>query len=236
MSYVIAGVRLLALCFCLYGYIRWLCGKIRPEFTPAVLFAGIGAAMFFAGILNIMRLAAAGILAGGAVLAVRGMFGKRRSRNGFKKLLCPALIFYAGVLALLAVLIYGAKFTEYDDFSHWATVLKVMLRNNRFPNFEESDIIYFPSYPPGTAAFIWFFEKAAGISSEWSQMFFQAALTVAMTLPLFAYAKSALGSVVSGAVSLMLTATLLPGGGARERSIHSRSTRYSRWRGLRRFS
>ncbi len=126
-----------------------------------------------------------------------------------RRLFCPALVFFAGGLTLLAFVIYGAKFTDYDDFSHWATVLRVILRENRFPNFEEAGLIYFPSYPPGTAAFIYFFEKSAGLNFEWSQMFFQAALTLAMTLPLFAYAKSVLGNIAAGAISLILCAGLM---------------------------
>lgn len=51
------ALRVLLLCLSCYGYLYLIVdkGKIKVEFSPAILFSAIGSAMFFAGILNILK-------------------------------------------------------------------------------------------------------------------------------------------------------------------------------------
>lgn len=73
---------------------------------------------------------------------------------------------YASFLAIVIyfyILMQGSHFISYDNFSHWATVVKDMLAVNRMPNFEDS-IIRFQSYPLGSSLFIYFICKMIGTS------------------------------------------------------------------------
>ena len=45
---------------------------------------------------------------------------------------------------------------HYDNFSHWALIVKSMSLTNSFPSFK-TDVIMFTSYPPGSAVFIYYF-------------------------------------------------------------------------------
>ena len=60
-----AGATLISL----LGYLLWLSQKIKPELALGVIFAWIGSVMFFAGILNILPLAAYSITSAGIFLA-----------------------------------------------------------------------------------------------------------------------------------------------------------------------
>ncbi len=199
MSYVIITLRILLLAASMYGYIRLLCDKIRPEFTPAVLFAGVGSVIFLSGILNLMREAAVLIVLGGLFLTVRSIVKKKTPRP----LVCPAFFYYAAAGAMFFVFLYGVKFTNYDSFSHWGVALKSMLQKNRLPNFEDT-YISFQSYPTGSACAVWFFEKIAGLRSEWSQCWVHTMIQVGMLTALFAFVKGALGNITVGASLLIL--------------------------------
>lgn len=199
MSYIIISLRIILLAVSMYGYIRFLCGKIRPEFAPAVLFAGVGSVIFLSGILNIMKETAVVIVLGGLALTVRSIVKKETPRP----LICPAFFFYIAAGGLFFILLYDVKFNNYDSFSHWGVVLKSMLQKNRFPNFEDT-YITFQSYPTGSASAVWFFEKIAGLRSEWSQCWVHTMIQVGMLISLFAFAKGVLGNITAACVSLIL--------------------------------
>lgn len=65
------------------------------------------------------------------------------------------LLFGASWLLLKNRFIYG-----YDDFSHWGLVARILVEKNRLP--VEADGLLFPSYPPLSACFIYFFAGLTG--------------------------------------------------------------------------
>src|SRR5690606_14661704 len=72
--------------------------------------------------------------------------------------------FLAGSLFFL-LLLFNTKLTHYDNFSHWAIVLKVMLSTDAFPT-AYSDIIDFKNYPLGVSSFIYYVCRFAGHSQS----------------------------------------------------------------------
>lgn len=96
-------------------------------------------------------------------------------------------VYFGFVIIVVLLSVNGKVFSHYDNFSHWALVVKQMLSTNRFPNFEDTVIVY-QEYPLGSAAFIYYVAKIVGVAeSVW--MFAQAYMTLACILPIFIFCK-----------------------------------------------
>lgn len=144
---------------------------LRFEFAPFMYCAFISTAMLLAGLLNIMPAAAAVLfVAGYALLAVYIWKGRKSLRFGRNAALGAGLLLASCYFALLC---RDAMFTQYDDFSHWALVVKDMLLNNRLPAASDT-IVMFKAYPLGSSLFIYY---ACGIIGSadacclWAQLF-----------------------------------------------------------------
>ena len=72
---------------------------------------------------------------------------------------------------------------HYDNFSHWALIVKSMSLTNSFPSFK-TDVIMFTSYPPGSAVFIYYFIKLVGVT-ESNAIFAQILLILASITTIF---------------------------------------------------
>ncbi len=161
MGAVITFLRLGLLTLSLLGLISALNRKIGlpMEFGPAVACAGISSVMFIAGLLNIFLIAVYGILLTGlACLLLYGKAAFYKNRRG-----CVVIALWMAALAYFALLYKGSHFVSYDNFSHWATVVKDMLIENRMPNFQDS-LIYFQAYPLGSSLFIYFVCRIIGLT------------------------------------------------------------------------
>lgn len=189
-------LRLLVLLLSCYGYIRWIACHVRVEFAPGVLFSSLCAAMFFAGILNVMLEAAWAVCILGVCLGIRSLI----QRESWKNLLCPGILFLAAAAVILLVWLHGMILTDYDDFSHWGTVVKVMLAENRLPRFSDA-IITYQSYPTGSAGLLYYFLTISGIHSEWFQLYVQSLFGAAMLAGLFAFGKGWLFGLFTGVCS-----------------------------------
>ena len=193
-------IRVILLCISCYGWCAYLVNekKIKVEFALSILISGIGSIVFFAGILNILAEASYTIWFLGIFLAICSLI---KHKNIFK-LLSPGIIVFLIALVVLMALLYGSKFTSYDNFSHWAVVSRLILQNDRFPTMHD-DIIMFQSYPTGSASFIYYICKTTGIHAEWMMMYAQATAIIASIIPLFTFARKKTG-VIMGAVTIVL--------------------------------
>ena len=84
----------------------------------------------------------------------------------FYSVFCVVLVYFSWLLR-------GSHFTTYDNFSHWAVVVKNMLLTDRMPNFEDS-LISFQAYPLGSSLFLYYIGKLFGTVDAcliWGQMF-----------------------------------------------------------------
>ncbi len=142
---------------------------IRMEFAPALLCAWTSNVLFAGGLLNILPHAAAAVFAGGCVLLGLSFQYKYRFTRRDRLLYGGFLL----VLLYFSAILRNAHFTSYDNFSHWAAVVKDMLLADRMPNFEDF-IIRFQSYPLGSSLFIYYICKIAGHRDAcflWAQLF-----------------------------------------------------------------
>lgn len=197
IRYLQHGLLLIRICLLglsLGGYLLHLRKKIRIELAVGVLFAGIGSAMFLAGILHILKETAWLIFLVGLYLFCQQAKTwnrkncsayLRESDNGV-----PALSFLALAGIFFLLLLYKSKFSHYDTFSHWGVVTKIISRKDMFPNASDTNLT-FTSYPLGSASFIYFFTEILGTSQEWLQMWAQAVLMVGMLTGLFVFGKGA---------------------------------------------
>ena len=51
--------------------------------------------------------------------------------------------------------LFEKKLLEYDNFSHWGLIVKILFQKNRFPNFMEENYLMFQEYPLGSATYIY---------------------------------------------------------------------------------
>ncbi len=172
---------LLCLALACYGYLRFFMRAFRlpPEFALVGFLSALALALFTGGCLGLLLPAAYLLLALGAAL---GLFSLLR-RESLRPLLSPAMLLWLLLCGLSLYLVFGEKFYYVDDFSHWATAVKTLLRNDAFPTPADK-LIYFPDYPLGSSVLIYWFARMSGISSEWFQMLVQAVyISACLALP-----------------------------------------------------
>ena len=216
LTHILLILRLMLLTASVYGYLRWIGNRVRMEFAPGIFFTSLCSVMFLAGILNILPETAWAVWGIGIFLTLHSL----RKKESLKPLLCPGMVFFLLTCCIMAVLLHGIILTDYDDFSHWGTVLKVLYTKHRFPNYADAVITY-QSYPTGSAALIYWFLAVGGITSEWFQLLVQSVFQVALLTGLFAFLRgiwrNLFGAVAAGLFLLcsngpinLLVDTLLP--------------------------
>lgn len=159
---------------------------INRYFLPSLTVAVQITILFLAGLLNLLKETT-------IILYLIGFYGILKSFYQRKNILFLKYYFKIGyvflflIMLITALYVRGKIFVGFDNFSHWALVVRRMLEVNRYPNFEDT-LIAFQEYPLGSATYIYYFSKLTG-SSESLQMLGQAYMIVASILPLFAFAK-----------------------------------------------
>lgn len=182
MEKIILLMRSLFLLVSFYGYIRFCSKHLRPELAIGFLFCSIGSAMFLAGVLNMLSISAWLIAFAGVCLA----FVSLRKKESIREICCYGTVFFLIGAVFFLWLLYGSKFTHYDNFSHWAVAPQLMIRHNRFPNFTDPNY-KFQAYPLGSSVFIFYFTEITGLSAEWFQMFAQAILLLGLMSSVFVF-------------------------------------------------
>ena len=130
---------------------------------------------------------------------------RNKGLSAFLKPYCQTgFLFLFFALAAAAIFLKGKLFLHYDNFSHWALVVKRMLAVNRFPNFRDS-LIMFPAYPLGSSVYIYYFARIVS-TSESAQMLAQTFVMLACILPLFFFLKK---NRPVGLLIILLAATFL---------------------------
>lgn len=152
-----------------------------PAFTVSLQIS----ILFLAGILNCLKITAIVIFVVGFCLAVYYLF------KDFKAIIDVYLnigyIFFVFLFILILIGCKGHVLSHFDNFTHWALVVKTMLLADRYPTFRDT-LISFQSYPLGCATFIYYFVKIVG-KSESLQMCAQSYMMLSCILPVFKYVK-----------------------------------------------
>ena len=141
-----------------------LCGFVRDRLdiddasAPLVASCGILLVLMLAGFIGALRWGWLALQAGG-IAAFIWVFILRRRRFS-----TTVLLFMLAALVFVEVIYRGSYFVGNDTVSHWALAAKYLLREHRFPD-AGTDLIYFPTYALGTAVYIYYFCRAAGLGA-----------------------------------------------------------------------
>lgn len=149
------------------GYMKFVrkALSLRWEFIPVFVFSSIACLVFISGLAGQLFTGSLVILIAGLLLYGGMLF--LRLRRGASLRMSFSIFqfsFLAGTFVFLLVL-FQNQLTHYDNFSHWAIVLKQMLSTDAFPT-PDSNLIDFKNYPLGTSSFIYYVCRFMGHSQS----------------------------------------------------------------------
>ncbi len=155
------------LIFSFLGYMQFVrkALSLRWEFIPLFVFSSIACLVFLSGLAGQLFTGSLVILIAGLLLYGAMLF--LRLRRGASLRMSFSIFqfsFLAGTFVFLLVL-FQNQLTHYDNFSHWAIVLKQMLSTDAFPT-PDSNLIDFKNYPLGTSSFIYYVCRFMGHSQS----------------------------------------------------------------------
>lgn len=118
-------------------------------------------------------------------------------------------VWMASMGLLLGIAIYHSLMVHYDNFSHWATMVKFLYTNGQLPTAGGADqIISFTSYPPAMALFINYFVHLVGFS-EGSMLLGQFIYIWAALYSVFAFLKDKTRSLLAAILVLTIAVTMI---------------------------
>lgn len=159
---------------------------IRPEFAPALVCSTISTILFLAGCVNLLPETALLLFASGLLLPAFSLYKSHKQQNlhnAFDKRLLFLFFLFLCTVLYFFLFLQHAHITSYDNFSHWATVVKDLLRENRMPNFQDA-VIRFQSYPLGSSLWIYYVCRILGMTDGcmlWAQLLMQLSLLFCMS-------------------------------------------------------
>ena len=188
ISYIALGIRLLILAGAFAGiglffYDKW---KVSPSFLPITVFGMITMVLFFAGLWNVLDEGVVIVTVTGWLSL--GVYGVRSVKRRFavRPLLTPSVIFFVIASVLVMVLLRGVYLDHYDNFSHWAVIVRDMFHTHALPT--EQTQVEFRNYPPGAALFIYYVCRIVGYCESYA-LIAQGFLIIACVAVLFCKAK-----------------------------------------------
>lgn len=139
----------------LLGLCYWSHRLSRADvrFAPVCALSIMGVVTYIGGIVGALAPAAWGIVTVGAVGGLAAIPHLRRRGLAELPFGLADACFLLGVLFFVQTL-PSAHLEHYDNFSHWATALKVMLETGSFPK-ASSGLVEFFNYPLGTTSLLY---------------------------------------------------------------------------------
>lgn len=130
--------------------------KVDFCFIPAFVISSISVIVYFGGIFNVLYQVSCLVYFFGYVIFIYFVLKIKKEKNFviLGKLHLLDYCFLIGSLPFL-ILLLKEHLLHYDNFSHWATVVKVMLSNNAFPTANDT-LVGFSNYPLGTSSLLYY--------------------------------------------------------------------------------
>ena len=139
---------------------------IDSKFSFALGITIIGIIEFIFGILNVMKIGSVLLVLASitylGLLIGKGKYNKKKILEYVKDpihIVCFLVFIYITIIGL------KMHITHYDNFSHWALIIKTMFQFDRLPNFENNYLL-FKGYQPGSACFIYLVGLLCGKKEE----------------------------------------------------------------------
>ena len=108
-------------------------------------------------------------------------------RVRLKAVLSPGLLGYL-ILCVIAVRVSGALFCQWDEFSHWGTVVKDMFYSKQLGIYPDA-VSSYKTYPPGAALWELYFASYFKEWNDWPVIFAYNLLLIQWMMPLFGCLK-----------------------------------------------
>ncbi len=170
-----------------FELIRKACNdKVNIYFLPSLTIAIQVSVLFLAGILNLLPEVTIGLYLIGFAGIIYSFY-ERKNLTFIKAYINIGYMVLLILLLIFTIYLKGKKFSNYDTFSHWGTVVRRMLDMNRYPNFNDA-FIMFKEYPLGSSTYIYYFARLVS-TSESIQMLAQSYMILAAVLPLYSFAQ-----------------------------------------------
>lgn len=185
MQIVLTILRLIAFALSTAGYVAFVRAywRISPRASYIFVLSALACLMYFAGLLNVLLIGSYALFFGGVALFIVVLARRKMALAYNRSSLSAMNIGFALGLAFLIASLIDTKFVHYDNFSHWAVVVKSMLIENQIPT-AASAIIDFKSYPLGSSSFLYYFCRVVG-SSEGVMLIGQGLLLTACFYAVF---------------------------------------------------
>ena len=138
--------------------------NVRAAFIPGTVVSAVMLAMFAGGITGTLAVLMWITFLGGlgCLLFCGVSFFVRRPAGSLGSDFWLISVFILAVSVFFLFRLRDTILIGYDDFSHWGTVARDIISHDRLPLAADKQIM-FKSYPPGTALFIYYVEKVAGM-------------------------------------------------------------------------
>lgn len=157
--------------------------KIKQEFSFAFTTIILVLALFISSLLNILVIMSLIIYILGFINLIHNIKKYKKSFLKINYKLVIVILF----LAYLTILGYNLKITSYDNFSHWALIVKQLFTYNTLPSFEHN-LVDFTSYPPASSLFIYYMGLLVG-KTESTMIIGQLYFTFIFITPLMIFFK-----------------------------------------------
>ncbi|NLC96397.1 MAG: hypothetical protein GX675_02375 [Erysipelotrichaceae bacterium] len=154
------------------------------ETVPLTIFSIIFI-LFFSGVFGFLNLGVYIIYVISLLLYFLSIFKyikTKKDNNVLQNTFTPAFFIYAFTFLLLFWGNYNRVACNWDEFSHWADIVKAMYTINDFGTNPLSNSL-FKSYPPAMALFQYFIQKLNGGFSEWLLYFSYQIISFSLFIP-----------------------------------------------------
>lgn len=162
--------------------------KKRIEETMPISTVGIILIIFLAGLLDNLKI---GAIIVQILTIVQLIFILitilKKDKDGIKeilgRILTPGLLIYTLLFIVNIIINRGRIFEDYDEFNHWAVIIKNMFIYNTYGTNPET-IVRFNEYPPFTAVFQYLFLAVQKVYSEDIVIIAQNVLYLSIIIPI----------------------------------------------------
>ena len=163
MAMLLTVLRLLAFLLSAAGYVAvarvyW---KITARASYIFVFSAQALIVYFAGLAGVLPYVSYALFGGGIVAFAALLLNKKIAQAYNASSLTALNIAFIAVFGAITASLIDTFFIHYDNFSHWAVVVKYMLVTNRIPD-AASAIIDFKSYPLGSSSFLYYVGRIVG--------------------------------------------------------------------------
>lgn len=157
---ILLGLLLIASFAGTAGFVRRVF-RLPAAFCPAVALACQTLCLYIFALLNLLRPGVYAVTAFG--LAVL-LWCALRDRGLWKEFFQPGVLFFLFYILFFAAVNWRTTPVGYDNFSHWAVIVKEMYRTNALPG--EGTMVLFTNYPPATALYEYYLLQFLGFGER----------------------------------------------------------------------